>query len=246
MEDSERNIQATQVSLAMISEANIKMIAQGNFFQAYSNLASKLRYSFDIGMFRWRRNEAPVADLKAVLATGREMLRAIDEWSIPEARVAGSGYVWDLTRYASFLLSDPVALSSELLALVRREQGKHADMAMEYHLLDAIEGREWRAGLKESFDQLASKKRQALAVDSYQTYFALIQANAHGAETEALIKRAENNYVQRAKDEFYSGGPIYMGGGLDNPYVVDFTLAAILKKIGWQGESIHKWRWDTV
>jgi len=230
----------------MILAANVSMMAQRNFVQVYSNLASKLRYHFDISLFRWRRRESPVADLNAALATGEELLAGIEQWSIPEASVVGYGYVWDLARYASFLLGDPVPLSPELLALIRREQGQHADMALEYHVLDAIEGREWREGVRELLDRLASKKRQGLAAESYQTYFALLEVDGNDAHAETMIQRAESNYARRAKDAFYSGGPIYMGGGPDNSYVVDFTLAAIMKKIGWKGDSIHRWRWDVA
>lgn len=228
----------------MIVDANAKMIAQNNFVQVYSNLTDRLSYEFAIGLFRWRRAESPIADFETVLATGQELLAAINQWSIPEASVVGYGYVWDLARYASFLLGDPIALSPELLALIRREQSQHADMALERHVLDAIEGREWRTGARELIDQLASKKRQGLAVESYRTYFALLDVGSNAADTKTLIERAERNYARRAKDAFYSGGPIYVGGGPDNPYVVDFTLAAIMKKIGWKGESIHRWRWD--
>lgn len=246
MEQSENNIRVTLESIDLILAANVSMMAQCNFVQVYSNLASKLRYHFDICLFRWRRRESPVADLNAVLATAEELLVGIDQWSIPEASVIGYGYVWDLTRYASFLLGDPVTLSPELLALVRREQGQHADMALEYHVLDAIEGRDWRSGVRELIDRLASKKRRGLAAESYQTYFALLELEGTDAHAKALIQRAESNYTRRAKDAFYSGRPIYMGGGPDNPYVVDFILAAILKKIGWIGDSIHKWRWDVT
>ena len=110
--------------------------------------------------------------------------------------------------------------------------------------MDAIEGQKWRDGLTEPFERLASKKRQMLAVETYRTYFDLLDAGGDAVRTEELVRIAETNYKKRARDAFFGGGPTYMGGGPDNPYVVDFILAAILKKIGWTGETIHKWKWD--
>ena len=245
MEQSEKMINNRIASLDMIAAANTKMLAQGNHSQIYSNLAEKLDCQFETGLLRWRRGKSPVADMNAALETSGELLEAIDNWSIPDSRVSGYGYVWDIVREACFLLGKPVPVPADLLNGVRRDQSRHAaDLALHYHILDALEGQEWKAGLPPLFERLASKKRQMLAVETYQTYFALLETEAEGAETEALVRQAEANYKRRAKDAFYSGGPTYMGGGPDNPYVVDFTLAAILKKIGWQGESIHRWRWD--
>ena len=51
----------------------------------------------------------------------------------------------------------------------------------------------------------------------------------------------------RQYEKFYDGRyretGDYEGGSMDNPYIVDWQLAAILKKQNWAGDSIHFWRW---
>jgi len=232
------------VAQADIARINVEVIARGDYPLAYRNIAESLEKYFDTALLRWRRGESPVPDMERALAKSSEMLAAITDWQLDDETLNGMGYTWNVVRYMSFLLDQRVELPVERLVGIRASQSQYADVALDYRILDAIEGRKWREGLEEPFERLASKKRQALAVESYRTYFALLEAGGDGAETEALVLRAETNYARRAKDAFYSGGPTYMGGGPDNPYVVDFTLAAILKRIGWEGDSIHKWKWN--
>jgi len=243
VEQSEKNIHFNELAIADIARINIEVIARGDYPLAYRNMARSLQKRFDTGLHRWRRKESPIADMKAALGTSGEMVTAIRAWQLDDETLNGYGDVWNLVSYMSFLLGRPAKLPDERLARIREDRSQYADVALEYRILDALEGREWREGLEEPFDRLAANKRQALAVESYRTYFALLEAGG-GAETEALVLRAETHYARRARDAFYSGGPTYVGGGPDNPYVVDFTLGAILKKIGWDGESIHRWRCD--
>jgi hypothetical protein len=245
MEQSEKMIVNREVELLNTSRNNIEVIARTDYPLAYRNKARTLETRFAVGLLRWRRGEAPVADMKSALAISSEMLVAITEWQLDDETVCGKSDAWNLVRYISFLLDQPVALPNEWLARIREERSQYADMALDYHILDALEGREWRDGLTEHLERLASKKRQMLAVETYRTYFELLETNGSEKQMEGLVRAAEANYKKRAWDGFYSGGPTYMGGGPDNPYVVDFVLAAILKRIGWSGESIHKWTWNT-
>lgn len=243
MEQSEKNIFYNDVRLADIGRANQEVIARGDYPLAYRNIARSLETCFDTALLRWRRGESPVADMEKALALSGDMLAAITEWQLDDETLNGYGYTWLLVRYVSFFLDQPVALPVDRMARIREDQSRHADIALDYRILDALEGREWREDLEGLFDKLASKKRQALAVDTYRVYFALLESGHGGAEADTLVLRAETNYARRARDPFYSGGPTFMGGGPDNPYVVDVTLGAVLKKIEWNGESIHRWRW---
>lgn len=243
MEQSEKNIFYNEMALADIARINVEVIARGDYPLAYRNMARSLEKRFDTGLLRWRRGESPVADLKTALAISAEMRAAISDWQLDDETLNGKGHAWNLVRYISLLLNQPVALPEERLVRVREDRSQYADVALDYHILDALEGREWRHGLAEPLERLAAKKRQMLAVETYRTYFDLLEADGDEERTQILVKAAEDNYKKRARNSFYGGGPTYMGGGPDNPYVVDFTLAAILKHIGWSGESIHKWTW---
>ena len=243
MEQSAKNIHFNIIALADIARINIDVVARGDYPLAYRNLARSLEKRFDTALLRWRRGESPIPDMKAALATSGEMLAAITDWKLDDATLIGKGNAWQLVRYISFLLDQPVALPLELLTRICEDQSHYADLELNQHILDALEGRKRREGLSEPFERLAAKKRQMLAVATYRTYFDLLDTDEGAERVQALVRAAEGHYEERSKDGFYGGGPTFVGGGADNPYVVDFVLAAILKRIGWIGDTIHLWRW---
>lgn len=243
MEQSKKNIHFNEIALADTARINVEVIARGDYSLAYRNLARSLEKRFDTALLRWRREESPIADMKAALATSQEMLAAITDWHLADETLNDYGDVWNLVRYISHLLAQPVQLPENRLMRIREDRSRYADVALDYHILDALEGRARCKDVQMLLESLASKKRQMLAADTYRTYFDLLGAHGDRERVDALVRVAEANYRKRARDSFYGGGPCYMGGGPDNPYVVDFQLSAILKHINWAGESIHKWIW---
>lgn len=243
MDQSEKNIQCNEIDLVDIARINAEVIARGDYPLAYRNMCESLERQFDTALLRWRRGESPVADMKAALATSDDMLKSIVDWQLDDETLNGYGDLWNLVRYIAFLLDQPAELPDDRLVAIRADRSQHADVALDYHIIDALEGREWKEGLSEPLARLASKKRQMLAVETYRTYFELLGCSGAEGRADELVRIAEENYKKRARDGFYGGGPTYMGGGPDNPYVVDFTLGAILKHIAWGGDSIHRWIW---
>jgi len=96
----------------------------------------------------------------------------------------------------------------------------------------------WNLGLA----QLGKTKGSTLAVETYQTYRKLLQTEK--SELANLVDGASKQFAKRKKNAFYSGGLASGGGGPMNDFVVDYVLAAILKKIDYKGDCIHWWKWD--
>lgn len=243
MAQSEKMIANRAMALTSIAAINFDVIARKDYSLAYRNLCEALEKQFDTALLRWRRGESPIADMKAALATSNEMLAAITDWQLDDETLNGYGDIWNLVRYISYLLNAPARMPEDRLFRIREDRCQYADVALDYHILDALEGREWRGGVAELLELLAAKKRQMLSVETYRTYFSLLEVNGDEEQAEALVRAAESNYKKRGRDGFYAGGPTYMGGGPDNPYVVDFVLASILKRISWHGDTVHKWTW---
>ncbi len=88
-------------------------------------------------------------------------------------------------------------------------------------------------------DSVLTQKAGALAARTYAVYADILQGRG-GADR---VAEADDLFVKRSKDIFYCGGDQAEGGGKDNLIVVDYRLAAILRKIGYKGDSIHQWRW---
>ncbi len=82
----------------------------------------------------------------------------------------------------------------------------------------------------------------ALVGDTYRCYRRILTAPSQ--KHASLVQEAEDLYRRRARNAYCSGGLQIYGGGPDNEHVVDFILAAILKRIGASSLSeVHGWRW---
>lgn len=225
-------------------------IHEGDFNIAYKNMFWAASSYFDAALIRWRRGESPVADFEAVLSLGERLQQGEAEWSLDQLTLAGNSFEWTIIGYAAYLLGQPEPLSGAQMETIRSRQvslhpsDRAADVLLEFKIIDALAGRPWRDGFEDLITRLGSKKRQTLAAHTFRTYLDLLDAKGQSDhEIEPLVREAEVNYDKRRRDAFYGGGPAYMGGTDYNPYVVDFTLAAILKHLDWKGDSIHKWRW---
>lgn len=88
-------------------------------------------------------------------------------------------------------------------------------------------------------DSVLTQKAGAVAARTYAVYADILQGRG-GAD---LVAEADDLFVKRRKDAFYCGGDHTEGGGKDNLIVVDYRLAAILKRVGYKDDSIHQWWW---
>ena len=96
----------------------------------------------------------------------------------------------------------------------------------------------WASGL----EQLRQIKGSTLAVESYATYHRLL-CSSQESEARAAVEKATSQFEKRKSNGFYSSGEQTDGGGNYNPITVDYRLAAIMKKIGYKGDSVHSWQW---
>jgi hypothetical protein len=232
-------------SIAEIAALNPQVIAEGKFSTAYSNLLSTMMDHFETALVRWRRGESPVADLQATLAAAEAAVASGREWGIDDDMISSESELALLPAYAGFFVNQHAAVPADWIALIRKAFSRNApSVVLELLVLDALEDRPWRRHVDDALAPMSQKKQRRLAFDTYRTYFALLQANGDGSDAEFLVRAAEQNYTKRLNDSLYSGSFGYLGGGDYNPHMIDFELAAILKKIGWTGESIHRWRWD--
>jgi hypothetical protein len=243
MNQSEKMIALCDVWLADIAQINDDVIARAKFPLAYSNLCNAIEKHFEKALLHWRCGENPVRDMQAALLTSHKMISSIADWQIDDETLNGCGGAWSLVSYISYFLDQPVEFPVDRALSVRVFRSKYADVALDYHVLDALGGKEWRTGIPERLERLAAKKRQMLAVETYRTYLDLLETDGRGERAEALVRTAEDNYEKRVRDSFYSGGQTYMGGGQSNRYVIDFQLASILKHIGYVGQTVHRWNW---
>lgn len=189
-----------------------------------------------VGLLTWRLGGNPRSAIEESVAgfiAVRQVLRQLD----PAADVDHALLLPNALLVASLIDEQP-EYSPDALA---RDEHDGYERPLDWLLVAATRGPVDAAEVEVAIAELGARKRCKLAADTYRTYFQIL-GGAPQAELDGLVRAAEKLYAKRARDSFYSPGQTD-GGGPDNPHVVDYRLAAVLEKVGYQGESIHRWRW---
>jgi hypothetical protein len=190
----------------------------------------------EIGLFRWRHGESPLADFKTGLHWAERTIVAISEL-LPIAQPGEfDSHNWAFFRTVAFLsnrhIDTPSEKPAEKLYIL-----DHADRILAKALADFP----YRNARDAMLAKLSGIKRLKREYSSMQTYFAILDTEENGQPVDELIEQAEKLFRSRAKVE---AGAAYNGYDIYNDFVPDWQLAAVLKKVGWQGESIHRWNWN--
>lgn len=182
------------------------------------------------GLMRWRRNNDPKVILGRALDSLMSSVRLLSEIDVnqqPECELPlekGGVVAWLLGR--EFLSDfegtavDPVRqLDIDICRVLLSDNSHGAPISVN--------------------DSVLTEKVGTVAARTYAVYADILRGRG-GAD---LVAEADDLFVKRSKDSFYCGADQTEGGERDNLIVVDYRLAAILKKVGYEGESIHQWRW---
>jgi len=82
-----------------------------------------------------------------------------------------------------------------------------------------------------------------LFIGIYKKLEEILLVGRDAENIETLVKDAEANFRVSAKDKFCRDGLSYFGYGYHNPYMANWQLAAVLKKIEYAGLAEFKWEW---
>ncbi len=86
------------------------------------------------------------------------------------------------------------------------------------------------------------EKRTKLFVATHENYRECVFSSIE--QLPKLFDRGDSLFKKRVKNSFYGDGPPTEGDNGYNDLVPDYILAAIAKKRGYQGDSVHLWRWS--
>jgi hypothetical protein len=219
----------------------------GNYYVAALNVREGFKCHLMKGLLQWRHGLGdPVAAMShaaGMVQQGLTILMSIRPTEPPEAHLLVTP-----SLFVSYLANRPMPAFDEdhlvsatyqgtprMIAVLKAEL--QVDGFVGRALWDRWDEAKWYAA-SQAFQQ---NKRASLACETYRVYARLLKTPADQAEP--LVREAEALFRKRAKDRFYAGGRQTEGGGPDNDFTVDYRLAAILKKVGYTGETIHLWRW---
>lgn len=196
------------------------------------NAGDIFRHNVMLGLVAWRKKIDPSPYFN----------QAVDDISI---------YCEAIVNKGASLSPMPLSAASLISSLVEREFefslaceiDEAADLYLDCLVAAEIKGHTGSDSSEKGIGILAESDRQALAVRTYKVYFEILGRPPESPLLENLVVSASKNYSDRAKDRFYSGGQDINGGGKYNDVVVDYRLGAILKHVGYVGDSAHSWRW---
>ena len=204
----------------------------GNYQLAALNCRQAFKCRLMKGLLEWRMGTDPSDSMsKAVEGLADDWL-TVSTIGGDEAKI--TNVPADLACFIAYLINKPcpIEVSSE-----GYESDRLLDVVLGDWLFDSWNGESWEQGM-EQLRQAGSH----LAVQTYELY----KAVAHAAETDlpGLSQEGEKLFAKRKSDSFFSGGDQTEGGGEDNNVTVDYRLAALLKRAGFDGTSeVHAWKW---
>lgn len=205
--------------------------SSGNYQLFALNTRQLFKTQLMQGLIAWRQG-AEAAQLIAS-AVGKLEANADVLAGMPGIELSSIDLPFEKAAIVSFLLDRPTRLSSPLVDVIAPDRRLDATMVSE------LAGGSPGDGAHSELVSLA--KISDLAARSYETYFELLGPSVEGHSVDEMVREAEINFKSRISDSFYSGGDQTEGGSQDNGLVVDYRLAAVLKKIGYEGDTIHRW-----
>lgn len=197
-----------------------------------------IQNQFELALFEWRAGKDPRPALNDCIDTAFQYLASIHEYGRDVFDRPTD--TWSIVYAAAFLLDRSFPRVIDL-------SGQALDdpvWALPEIMVNALYDQPTSDG-RAILERLRGPANKEIVCDTFETYFDLLEGDAANADFASLVARAEVNYRRRKRGNEYIGWT-YNGGGEDNPWVVDWRLAAILKKKGWPNEGIHSWRWGSA
>ncbi|MCX7358416.1 MAG: hypothetical protein NT015_09790 [Alphaproteobacteria bacterium] len=210
------------------------LLDAANYEWAAKNYAMMADAHVELGVLRWRGGLDPRPDFERAtsafdalgeLVSDHGLPKANHEFPILYAMLSLSGRRTSIEFEDSAFFKEsrwPCYLSCIVHALHDQPLDSYRDQLLDTYLGEG--------------DELADR--------TMRTYLNLLEAHSVGVPVDALVAEAEANWLKRKTSRFFADeGLLCEGHGLKNELFVDLYLSAILHKIGWDGESIHRWKW---
>jgi hypothetical protein len=225
--------------------------SSANYDLAAFNASAAFDSQLMTALIQWRLGEDPRPNLTracAMVGDGLAVLASLQPGA-PHWRL------FDFSQAGFLGLLGDQALPKEFeprLSEWRTHAVDHLGQFLDRALVAAIRNGEEPPEWGPMIASLTANPRFGLFRETYSAYMEAITRRPTGAVDHALqaASRAAGLFRKRESDSYYAGGRGTDGGGPDNAYVVDFRLAALIRKRLPEaasslapGERTHVWRW---
>lgn len=219
----------------LIEGAIPKNIEKGDSSLATTNYGRLAGSYANLGLLHWRHGLDPRQDFENGVAAYEQMSALAREHQLPK-NVAEIPAVYAM-----------LSLMGRESAIEFEDEAYHEEHRWPCYqccLVHALHDQPLNEHHARLLDQYLAENDEP-ADHSVLTYLQLLGLRQSDQSPDELVKAAEANWAKRKSDKFFAdGGPAFFGYGVMNDIYVDIYLAAVLNKIGWKGESMHRWKWE--
>jgi hypothetical protein len=205
-----------------------------DYYLAAVNCAEGFKCRLMQGLITWRMGRNPTEHLCQAVRQFRNDWQAV--MTIGGEAANPSDAAFEQVPFVAYLIGEPLPFAVDPSVTSRVECDRLLDAVLGRWLFDTWDASDWQQGLEE-----LRRKGSQLAVETYELYSRMTQASHE--ELPRLAEEAATLFSRRKKDAFFAGGVQTAGGGPDNDFTVDYRFAALAKRVGYNGDSIHCWCW---
>ena len=211
-----------------------KQLTEGDVNLALWNISRQIKDCLELALLYWGQGDVETAYtyLRKTLERYERMVDAAAEHgqNLEERRDIGEAYV----KTAAILLSEPLTGP----ALTVQSKPGYSPSFGNYILDCCVGTQDFDMGYWQSLEDDWLKNRfPKYMLDEHSVYVKALTGQY--ADHAAMLKAHAKMWASKAKRNPDAG----MIEGYDeyNAYVVDYTFAAVLKRIGWEGTYRHSW-----
>lgn len=229
-----RNVEASQAMVARTPAVVKDLLNHSNYVWAAQNCKQAADAHIDLGLLHWRRGIDPRADFDGAFRACSALDELVRKHDLPKSDfdlspVYAAMFLMGQRAHIEYFSEEAFRASRWLCYQGRIVHALH-DQVPDDDVLKLVDKH-----LAEN-DELPER--------IYEAYAQLFGLRPSKMDEEDRVMRAKSTWAERKRHELVPGGPPWDGHGVMNDLYVDIYLAAILKKIGWKGHTVHAWIWD--
>lgn len=229
-----RLMQASQAIIARTPEVVSDLMNRENYVWAAHNCKAAAEAHIDLALLRWRQGQDPRHNFGGAIEAFVNLNGIVQSHGLSKGD-------FDMSPvYAAMFLMNmgaTVAYFDEVSYETKRWP------CYQCRIVHVLHDREPSAGLAKLAESHLARNDE-LPERIFEAYAQLLGLHPSKMDVDERVRRAKSTWAERKRDELVTDGPPWDGHGPMNDVYVDIYLAAILKKIGWKGHTIHAWLWD--
>ena len=228
-----RNVEAAQAFVDRTPAVIKDLLKHTNYVWAAQNLKQAADAHIELGLLHWRRGIDPRKDFEGAFRACSALDELVKKHLLPKDDLDLS-----LVYAALFLMGRPAGIDYVDVAACTEFRWP----AYQYRLVNALHDVAPTERLTKLVDGYLATNN-ALPDKIFEAYFQLLGLRPSKLDMEERVRRARSTWVERRREALAPEGRPLDGHGVMNDLYVDIYLAAVLKKIGWVGHTVHAWTW---